>query len=324
MQQTSQPVLGRDRLQDLHDEILVIGRQVRGLENRCDFVLRGRDFVVTGLDRDTQLIQFRVDLRHEGQDTRRNGAEILVLQFLSLGRPRSEQRAPRAQQIRTRVIEAAINQEILLLRTRRCGDHAGIFVPQEPQHALRLAVDGLHRTQQRHLLVQGLTRPGAEGRGDAQGGPVSALHQVSRTRHVPCGVAARFECGADSAARKTGCVGLALDQLLAREIDGEMPFAVRAVEAVMFLCREPGQGIEDVRIVRGAAFNRPAAHRGRHNIRSTRIKRDALFDGFAQRRINVLRQTRLHLVVTKHIDAKVGRHLFAAQFRLVTRAVLNG
>ena len=92
VQQADQAVLVGGAAHDLHDQVLVIGGEVAVFEERGEFVLAGGHFVVAGLDGDAELEQFVFAVGHEGQHALGNGAEILVFQFLALGR-RSRRRA---------------------------------------------------------------------------------------------------------------------------------------------------------------------------------------------------------------------------------------
>ena len=122
VQQTSHAVFFGHALERDHHQLLMVGREVRMLKDRRDFVLAGRDFVVPRLGRNAELEQFPLRIDHEGQHPLRDGAEVVILEFLSLGRGRAEQRPAGAQQIGPREIEVAIDQEILLLGAR-VGNH---------------------------------------------------------------------------------------------------------------------------------------------------------------------------------------------------------
>ncbi len=93
VQQAGHAVFRRHALQVMHDELLMIGRQVGVFIDRRDFELAGRDFVVPRLDRHAQLEQLVLGLEHEGQHPLGNRAEIVILELLPLRRLRAEQRA---------------------------------------------------------------------------------------------------------------------------------------------------------------------------------------------------------------------------------------
>src|SRR5437870_3750506 len=78
-------------MEDLHGQHLVVGGQVGVLEERRDLVLAGGDLVVPGLDRHAQLEQLGLAVGHAGQHALVDGAEVLVLQFLALGRRGAEE-----------------------------------------------------------------------------------------------------------------------------------------------------------------------------------------------------------------------------------------
>ena len=95
---------------------------------------------------------------------------------------------------------------------------ADVLVPEQLQDPLGLHVQGLHRPQQRRLLVERLAGPAHEGRGNAERRAVGVFQDVGRAGRVPGRVAAGLERGADAARGEARRVGLALDQLLAGEL----------------------------------------------------------------------------------------------------------
>ena len=71
------------------------------------------------------LYSSRLDLHHEGQHALGDGAEVLVLHLLALRRPRAEERAAGVDQVGTREVEVAVDQEVLLLGTAGRDDALG-------------------------------------------------------------------------------------------------------------------------------------------------------------------------------------------------------
>ena len=98
-----------------HDELLVIGGEVGALEHRRDLELARGDLVVARLDRDAELEELALDLDHEREDALGDGAEVVVLELLALGRLGAEERAAGVQQVGARVEEVLVDQEVLLL-----------------------------------------------------------------------------------------------------------------------------------------------------------------------------------------------------------------
>ena len=79
------PVPSGDLRKRLHDEQLVIARDVGVLEERGDFILSWRNFVVTRRDGHTQARQLTFDLGHVRTHAFRDSAEIMVRELLILG-----------------------------------------------------------------------------------------------------------------------------------------------------------------------------------------------------------------------------------------------
>ena len=164
------------------------------------------------------------------------------------------------------------------------------LVAEQAQRADRRRRQRVHRAQQRDLRVQRLAGPRDERRRDAQQRAVGVLQDERGRRRVPRGVAARLERRADAAGRERGGVGLALDELLAGELGDRVAVAGRAVERVVLLGRHAGQRLEPVRVVRGAALQRPALHRLGDGVGERGVERLAVGERALQRLEDVLGQ----------------------------------
>jgi hypothetical protein len=109
------------------------------------------------------LEQLELRFRHAPEDPSGDVAEVLIFHFLALGRLGAKERATGIDQIGTREIEVAVDQEVFLL-----GAAGGIDAlsggAKQLQYANRLLRDRFHRSQQRGLLVECLTGPAHERR----------------------------------------------------------------------------------------------------------------------------------------------------------------
>ena len=71
---------------------------------------------------DTKPPEALLHLRHEFEDARPDGAEIMVVKLLMLCRRSPENGAAGLQQVRTLHVEAAIDEKVFLLGTKRHRD----------------------------------------------------------------------------------------------------------------------------------------------------------------------------------------------------------
>jgi hypothetical protein len=294
-------VLLRYALEDGHGQVLVVGGDVGAFIDRRQFVLAGGHFVVARLDGHAQLVELALDLEHERQHALGDGAEVLVFHLLAFRRLGAEERTARADQIRPREEEVAVHEKVFLFAAGRGEDAVRILLAEHPQQPLRLRVEHLHRAQQGGFLVQRLARPRTEGRRNAQRGAVGVFQDVGGAGHVPRGVAARLERGADAAGGEARRVRFALDELLGAEFRQRAALAVRLQEAVVLFGRETGQRIEDVGVVRGALFDGPVAHGDGDLVGDRDVQLLALVDRSPQRLVGGLRQARLHRPVVEHV-----------------------
>ena len=246
---------------------------------------------MAGLRRDAELEQLLLDVDHVRQHAVGDGTEVVILELLTARRLGAEQRALRVQQVGTRHVELAIDQEVLLLGARVRHHATGRLVAEQLQDALGLVVQRLHRAEQRRLLVERLTGPRHERGRDAER---VAVRDVRRAGHVPRRVAARGGRRTNATIREARRVRLTLDQRLARELHQRAAFTVGAQEAVVLLRREAGERVEDVSVVRGAFRHGPFLHRGRDRVRDHRIESLTALDRALQRPEDLLGQVGLH------------------------------
>jgi len=268
----------------------VVGAHVRVLEDRRELVLGGGDLVVAGLDGNTQLEQLPLTFEHVRQHPLRDGAEVVVVQLVALRRLGPEEGAAGGQQVGPLVVEALVDQEVLLLGPHR-GEHAPAGgVAEHLQGPQGRPVERLHGAQQRNLGVEGLAGPRRERRGDAQHRAVGVLEDERGAGGVPRRVATGLEGGPDAAVGEAAGVRLALDELLAPEVGQGRAVADGAVERVVLLRREPGERLEPVRVVGGPLLERPVLHRRRHGVGELRVEGRTLLDGGLQLTVDVLGQ----------------------------------
>ena len=80
--------------------------------------------------------------------------EVLVLQLLTLGGRRTEQGAPREHEVRSLLAQAAIDKEVLLLRSDVGEDTLSRLIAKPAQDAQSLSTKRFLGAQQRDLVVQ--------------------------------------------------------------------------------------------------------------------------------------------------------------------------
>ena len=295
MQEADEPVLLGRLAQDLHDHHVVVDGEVQVLEHRRELELGGRDLVVPRLRRDAELPEALLDLGHEREDARTDRAEVVVVELLVLRGRGAEDRAPRLQQVGTLQVEAAVDEEVLLLGAERDRD-VRLLLPELPHQPLRRARDGLDGAQERRLHVERVARERAERRRDAERRAVRVPLDERRRGRIPRRVAARLERRAQPARRERRGVRLAADQVLAGEPLHRLRGARRLQEGVVLLGRAARQRLKPVREVRRALFKRPGLHALGDRVRNRRVeglrvahrRKQLRGDGFRQMAANRL------------------------------------
>ena len=294
-QQTHQAVMAGKKSHHLHGEQVLVNSAVRVREDGSQLVLGGRHLVVLRLGGDAELPQLLVELLHELVHRGADGAEVVLFQLLALARWRAEERATREHQVLAARVVVLRDQEKLLLIADG-GHHALGRFAKQGKHAFRLLVNGVHGAQKRGLLVEGLARVAAERRGYAEH---FVLHE-GVARRVPCGVATRLEGGAQAAIREARRVGLALDELLAREAHDGATVARELQEGVVLFRSDARQRLEPVRKVCGSALDSPFFHGMGNDVGDFKVERLSFLYGLEQAFVRRRGQTLLHRVLVEH------------------------
>ena len=210
-------------LHDLHRKLVVVGCNIGGRIDRCQLMLCGCDLVMLSLCKDTKLPQLLIEILHISSYTGLDNTKIMVIHFLPLGRLCTKERAPGVYEIFPLVIHFSVNKEIFLLGTdRACNTLYGI-VSKKLQNTESLHVECLHRTKQWSLLIKSLATIGAECCRNAQR---LSLDKCVRGR-IPSSIASCLKGSAKSSRGERRCIGLTLDQLLARKFHNDSAIGSR-------------------------------------------------------------------------------------------------
>ena len=132
VEQTNQIVLGSALFHDFHNQLVVITGGIGIGIDGGHFVLAGSTLVVLGLAEDSQPPQLFIQIFHEGGNPGPDGSEVVVVQFLTLGRLSAEQSTAGQAQILPLCVQILGQQEILLLRTHRGDNALGFGVTEQP------------------------------------------------------------------------------------------------------------------------------------------------------------------------------------------------
>ena len=177
-------------------QVMVIG-QIGFLENRGHLELIRSHFVVSRLDRNTQLVTLVFEILHKGHHPRGDRPEVMVFELLVFGALVTHQRAAGQHQVGTCGPQPLVHEEILLLPAQ-IGVHFVHFGIEQATNLRCGLVYGFQSLEQRYFVVERLSCIGDENSRYAE----RRVNDESRRGSVPCTVPARFERIADTAARK--------------------------------------------------------------------------------------------------------------------------
>ena len=304
VEQAGHAVTGGDLFHDLHRHLVLVGGDIDCGVDGGYFMLRGGHFVVLGFSQHAEFPQFLVEVAHEGGDAGLDCAEIVVLEFLSLGGLGSEKRPAREDEVAAFEESARVDEEIFLLGSDG-GQHLFRFSAEESEQTDCLFADGFHGAEKRSLFVEGVPVVTAERRGDAQ----RRVLDEGVGSGIPRGVAARFECGAQTAAGEGAGVGLAFDEFLAVELHDHAAVAVGSDEGVVLLGGQTRHGLEPVSKVSDALFHRPVLHGAGYDIGDFEGEGTVLFATLFELVVGAFGQALAHYgVVENHTAENFGHY----------------
>ncbi len=182
-----------------HDHLVVVGGNVGLFVNRSDFELSGGYFVVTGLYRDSQFVEFVLNVHHERKYAAGNCTEVVVIQFLSFSRLGTEKGSAGHHEVGACKVEVAVNEEVFLFGTGIGSNAVTGLVAENLKDALCRGVNYLSSFQQRGLFVESLAFPGNECGGDAEESSVGIFKDIGGAGYVPCGVSTSLKGRAQAA-----------------------------------------------------------------------------------------------------------------------------
>ena len=227
----------------------------------------------------------------------------MVLQLLSLGRFRAQQRSAGDAQVRTQRKKRLVDEKILLLGADG-GDHpVGFAVAEQLQYFQRRTAQRLHGAQQRRFFIQRFTGVADKDRGDAEDAALGSFHDERRTGGVPHSVAARLKGGAHAAAGERGGVGFALHQLLAAEPFQSHALFINFDKGVMLFRGQSGLRLKPVGEMRDALAQGPFLHGVGHHVGDGHVQLFAFADGGAQFFVHILGHLFAHHLLGKAVDA---------------------
>lgn len=128
MEQTDQAMLFGGFFHDFHDQLVGVAGSVGVGVNGGHFMLRRGYLVVFGFGEDTQAPQSFIQIPHIGRHPGANGAEIMIVQLLALGRGCAEESPSGETQVLPTGEVLFGNEEILLFRAHGGNDTFGAVI----------------------------------------------------------------------------------------------------------------------------------------------------------------------------------------------------
>ena len=168
VQQRHEPVPHGHLAEDRHDELVVVGGDVRLFEDGGHLELAGRDFVVARDDGHAQAIELVLHLGDAGLHALGDAAEVVVFELLAARRRRADDGAAAHHEIGAQGEVPAVDQEVFLLGAHGRVDAHGALVAEELEHFHGLVREHVGRAEERGDFVERLAVVADEDRGNAQ------------------------------------------------------------------------------------------------------------------------------------------------------------
>ena len=242
VEQTDHVIFPGDLLHDFHCELIIVRGDVRSSEHTGKFMLTRSCFIVFGFCHDAELPEFFVQLFHKRGYTWFESAEIVIGQFLTFGRKRTEQCAAGINKIFPTIVNTSVDQEIFLLRTDSCANGADTAVAEQLHDPKTLPVNGFHGTEQRGFHIQSFPAVGAEGSRNAE----NIIFQKSIRSGIPSGITAGFKSCTQPAGGEAGGIRFTLNQFFTGKLQNNPVFTCRRDKAVMLFGSNACQRLKPV------------------------------------------------------------------------------
>ena len=141
VEQANHSVAIRDGFHNGHYDLIVIYRFVRGGVNACKFVLCGGDFVMFGFRVNAEFPEFLVEIAHIVPDSLFDFPEVMIFEFLSFWRTRSEKRSAAGREVESVFVNFLIDEEVFLFRADGGYNSFGFVIPENSHNAQNLFVE---------------------------------------------------------------------------------------------------------------------------------------------------------------------------------------
>src|SRR5260221_2926806 len=211
MEEHTQLVAAGNAVHDVHQQNVVVDGYADFFEDGSALELCGGHFIMTGAQGNAQFIRLVFVIAHEGINSFRDAAEVVVFQLLAFGRSMTEYCPSAHHEVRTGVEQAFVYYEILLFPAEGCRYFAYVLI-KIMANVNSSFIQGRQRLQQGSFVVQGFSRIRNKNSWDTKGFAGSDLHNESRRRRVPGCVTAGFESRAQATTWKGRGIRFLLDQ----------------------------------------------------------------------------------------------------------------
>src|SRR5438552_6265671 len=295
----------RNPSQRCHHQLVVVDAEVGLREVRSHLELAGRHLVVTRGDRYGELVKLELRLRDAALDSLRNAAEVVILELLATWWGSADESTPAHHQVWSQPEVSAIDEEVFLLGAQSGENALHSLVADEIEQLDRFLGKDIGAAKKGRHLVERFTVVADENRRDAERAGPGRFDDEDRARRIPRRVAACLPRCAQSAGWKAGCVGLALDQLIAGEGLHWLAVVVKCEKRVMLLGGQASLWLEPVGEVSHASGDRPLLDHLCDDRRDRQIELLSVSDRGGETGENLLRELVAQLADAEGIDAEV-------------------
>ena len=262
-------------------------------------MLCGSYFVVLCFSEYAEFPKLGIEVGHILYYALFDGTEVVVFEFLSLGRGGSEESTTCENQILSLFVYRLVNKEVFLLGAYGSDDSACVFA-EELKNTASLVGQIFHRFEKRGLFIEYFTRIRYESRRNAE----SIILDESVRSGVPRGVTSRFESCSYTAGGERGSVGFALDKFLTAEFHNNLTVVGRLDKSVVLFCGDTRHRLEPVRKVCAALLDCPVLHCVSDDGSAREGNGVAVFNAGFEFFVSVLRKSLLHNRVVEHQTAE--------------------
>ena len=293
-------MLTRHTLHDCHHQHIMVNCKISLFKDWSQLKLVGCNLIMACFARNSKFESLNLDIFHKLLHTCRDGAKVVVIHLLVLGRVVSHQRTPRHHKVWSCSKERLIHKEVFLFPTQIGNDLLRVWI-EILSHSRCCLINRMKRLLQWHFVVESLTRIRDENGGNHQ---CIANDEYWRCG-IPCRIASCLESRADSSRWKRTGVWFLLYEKFPFKLFHHSTLSIMFHKTIMFLSRTFGKRLKPMGVVSHTILYGPSFDALCHLVSNGTVKRCPIVYHIAHFLIHLRWQIFTHLLPIEDVFAEI-------------------